>query len=239
MPPYFVCDAMFYVVNTGTSSERSSHPKKGTTVRKTPSLRWSWRSSRFPRVRISAQKEAPTASLTGSIGEPQLVDLVIHLIDSARWQMSVCSQSFGRLCALCRICFRITPRVPNRTVRFSQERHPWHPDASGYFLDYISFSARPQLAAHTSTPTLPVPNPSRKHVPSTMIASSEQCRRHVSGATSAISSFSDDGVVQSVLKELKRVGENQRARTKPPLVRMSLARRACFSFLLCVDSVKG
>ncbi len=58
----------------------------------------------------------------------------------------------------------------------------------------------------------------RNHVPSTMVASSEQCRRHVSGAAGATASFSDDGVVQSVLKELKGVGEDQRAGTKSPLV---------------------
>lgn len=55
-------------------------------------------------------------------------------------------------------------------------------------------------------------------MPSTMVASSEQCRRHVSGGTSAVSSFSDDGVVQSVLKVLKGVDQDERAGTKSPLV---------------------
>lgn len=68
-------------------------------------------------------------------------------------------------------------------------------------------------------------NPRRNHVPSTMIASSEQCRRHVSGAAGAVSSFSDDGVVQSVLKELKGVGEDQRSGTKPPLVSQYMLHR--------------
>lgn len=61
-------------------------------------------------------------------------------------------------------------------------------------------------------------------MPSTMVASSEQCRRHVSGATSAVSSFSDDGVVQTVLKELKGIDLNERAGTKPPLVSVRLLR---------------
>lgn len=59
-----------------------------------------------------------------------------------------------------------------------------------------------------------------------MVASSEQCRRHVSGGTSAISSFSDDGVVQSVLKVLKGVDQDERAGTKPPLVSASLPHSA-------------
>lgn len=56
-------------------------------------------------------------------------------------------------------------------------------------------------------------------MPSIMVASSEQCRRHVSGNTSTIPSFSDDGVVQSVLKEVQKAGvAGQRTGTKAPLV---------------------
>lgn len=60
-------------------------------------------------------------------------------------------------------------------------------------------------------------------MPSTMVASSEQCRRHVSGGTSAVSSFSDDGVVQTVLRELKGFDQDERSGTKPPLV----SKRCC------------
>lgn len=51
-----------------------------------------------------------------------------------------------------------------------------------------------------------------------MVASSDQCRRHIAGATSAVASFSDDGVVQAVLKELRGVGEDRHTGTRPPLV---------------------
>lgn len=64
-------------------------------------------------------------------------------------------------------------------------------------------------------------------MPSTIVASSEQCRRHVTGGASAVSSFSDDGVVQTVLKVLKGVDQDDRSGTKPPLVR----RRLLFRYL--------
>ena len=51
-----------------------------------------------------------------------------------------------------------------------------------------------------------------------MVASTEQCRRHIAGAASAVPSFSDDGVVQTVLKELRGVGEDRHTSTRPPLV---------------------
>lgn len=51
-----------------------------------------------------------------------------------------------------------------------------------------------------------------------MVASNEQCRRHIAGAASAVSSFSDDGVVQAVLKELHKVEKDRRTGTRPPLV---------------------
>lgn len=64
-------------------------------------------------------------------------------------------------------------------------------------------------------------------MPATMVASSEHCRRHVSGSASTVCSFSDDGVVQSVLKEIKRAGVmRQRTGTKAPLVSISHLRRA-------------
>ena len=51
-----------------------------------------------------------------------------------------------------------------------------------------------------------------------MVASSEQCRRHVSGAAAAVPSFSDDGVVRAVLKALGCVGDDKRTGTKAPMV---------------------
>lgn len=71
----------------------------------------------------------------------------------------------------------------------------------------------------------------RKSVPCAMIASSEQCRRHVSGSAAAISSFSDDGVVKAVLKELKNVGV-AKGKIKAPLVSRLPRRRIVRSVLL-------
>lgn len=51
-----------------------------------------------------------------------------------------------------------------------------------------------------------------------MVASNEQCRRHIAGAASAVASFSDDGVVQAVLKELSKVDKDRLTGTRPPLV---------------------
>lgn len=51
-----------------------------------------------------------------------------------------------------------------------------------------------------------------------MVASNEQCRRHIAGAASAVASFSDDSVVQAVLQELCKVDKDRRTGTRPPLV---------------------
>lgn len=62
---------------------------------------------------------------------------------------------------------------------------------------------------------------SRKRVPCTMIASQEQCRRHASGSVSIVTSFSDDGVVHSILKEVRKAAEDGKDTPgRAPLVRL-------------------
>lgn len=80
-----------------------------------------------------------------------------------------------------------------------------------------------------------------------MVASNEQCRRHIAGAASAVSSFSDDGVVQAVLKELQKVDKDRRTGTRPPLVslkhlvalRTRLLQLALRSLSLCWELISG
>lgn len=57
-------------------------------------------------------------------------------------------------------------------------------------------------------------------MPCTMMASSEQCRRHAAGTVSVVPSFSDDGVVQAVLKEIRKGDDDRRTGLKAPLVSM-------------------
>lgn len=71
-----------------------------------------------------------------------------------------------------------------------------------------------------------------------MVASVEQCRRHATGAASAISSFSDDGVVQTVLKELRKVDENARTGAKPPLVSLKFDTCTTRNVFLLYSSLK-
>lgn len=67
-----------------------------------------------------------------------------------------------------------------------------------------------------------------------MVASSDQCRRHASGSASAIPSFSDDGVVHTVLKEIqKAVKDKHPPGEKPYLVRPE----GVFRWLDCVSAV--
>lgn len=69
-----------------------------------------------------------------------------------------------------------------------------------------------------------------------MVASSEQCRRHVSAAAWAIPSFSDDGVVQTILKELENVHTARRTEKKPPLVSLQLR---CLRFYVSGSNAAG
>lgn len=69
-------------------------------------------------------------------------------------------------------------------------------------------------------------------MPCTMVASSEQCRRHAAGAVSTVLSFSDDGVVQTVLKEIRKGDDDKRTGLKPPLVSLKNEKTKITSGLL-------
>ncbi|CAM9481129.1 unnamed protein product, partial [Hapterophycus canaliculatus] len=114
-----------------------------------------------------------------------------------------------------------------RTIQTSNKGHNSAEDAiAALELAQLKVSRGPNFGAERSTDSI-FDRLHRNRVPSTMVASSEQCRRHVSGAASAVPSFSDDGVVQTVLKELKGADDNQRAGTKPPLVWAELEGPKC------------
>lgn len=179
-------------IMSGIYSERFKAQITGITVPRMPSPRSSWPSSRCPRDPTSAQREALTAFLIGSIGEQTL-----------RWAVHV-----GR-CA--------TKALHDRRVRcaFSKQRdclQSMYFVYGGVFM-FEKYPTRCRCRCGTITQLF-----FRNRVPCTMVAASEQCQRHAAGAVSTIPSFSDDGVVQTVLKELQRVSEDQRTGTKPPLV---------------------
>ncbi|CAM9745424.1 unnamed protein product [Scytosiphon promiscuus] len=127
-----------------------------------------------------------------------------------------------------------------RTIQTSTKGHNSAEDAiAALELAQLKISRGPNFGAERSTDSV-FDRLHRNRVPSTMVASSEQCRRHVSGAASAVPSFSDDGVVQTVLKELKGVEDGQRTGTKPPLVWAELEGPKCPTIQqVCAAANKG
>ncbi|CAM9245899.1 unnamed protein product [Ectocarpus fasciculatus] len=128
-----------------------------------------------------------------------------------------------------------------RTIQGSDKGHNSAEDAiAALELAQLKVSRGPNFGAERSTDSI-FDRLQRNHVPSVMVASSEQCRRHVSGSTSTIPSFSDDGVVQSVLKEIKKAGVvGQRTGAKAPLVWAELEGPKCPTVQdVCAAATRG
>lgn len=116
------------------------------------------------------------------------------------------------------------------TTKLNKVRRPLqgaHADSRRTVVCYYKTTARRLRAiSHAITispksPPLRI-NVSRSKVPCTMVASSEHCRRHAAGAVSTVLSFSDDGVVQTVLKEIRKGDDDKRTGLKPPLVSLKI-----------------
>ncbi|CAM9945837.1 unnamed protein product [Ectocarpus sp. 6 AP-2014] len=128
-----------------------------------------------------------------------------------------------------------------RTIQGSDTGHNSAEDAiAALELAQLKVSRGPNFGAERSTDSI-FDRLQRNRVPATMVASSEQCRRHISGSASTVSSFSDDGVVQSVLKEIQRAGVmRQRTGTKAPLVWAELEGPKCPTVKdVCAAATRG
>ncbi|CAN0489387.1 unnamed protein product, partial [Scytosiphon promiscuus] len=100
-------------------------------------------------------------------------------------------------------------RYLQRTIQASAKAHNSAEDAiAALELAQLKVSRGPNFGAERSSDNV-FDRLHRNGVPATMVASNEQCRRHIAGAASAVSSFSDDGVVQAVLKELHKVDKDR------------------------------